>query len=120
MSVTASHAKEAMAMCEQMRAGGASMAEVARSLELHLRAVWTHIQAREYGCDVCSDSGVEVMNCPARKCARHRPHMPHEYVRPCFCAAGERWKVKPPSEHDAIAAAARTSKPVRQFTKAGR
>lgn len=119
MSVTHSHAKQAMALCDQLRAAGATRAEVARSLETHLRTVWTHIEAREYDCEVCSDSGVEVMRCPDRKCARYRQHGPHDYARPCFCAAGERWKVKPRTDESAIAAAARTAKP-RQFQQAGR
>lgn len=118
MSITPSHAKAAMALCEQMRTAGASKAEVARALEGYLRTTWTHIQAREYDCDVCADSGVEVMQCPARPCFRRRTHGPHDYVRPCFCAAGERWKVKPPTEESAIAAAARTAKP-KQLTRFG-
>jgi hypothetical protein len=105
------HARDAFALCDQLRAQGTPDAEIYRALERFLRAMLPDIQAREYDCEVCSDSGVEVFQCPARPCFRRKTHGPHDYVKPCFCAAGERWKVKPKTDEDAIAAAARTTKP---------
>lgn len=37
-------------------------------------------------CDTCEDTGWENFWCPGdQTCDRKKPHLPHDYVRPCVC-----------------------------------
>lgn len=111
-----SEAIEAFALCDQMRAAGASDVEIARSIETWLRDRWVYTREWHYLCDRCADCGLVVLECPTIRCGRRREHGRHEYVQPCDCAKGETWKAKPRTPETAVAAAAK----VKPMTRLGR
>jgi len=110
---------DALVICDQMRAAGTPEAQIHASLETHLRATWVCTREWKYLCETCRDTGAEVLVCPNQPCDRRKEHGSHDYIRPCFCRAGERLRGRPRTEDDAISAAARTAKP-KPFSKVGR
>lgn len=37
-------------------------------------------------CETCADTGWQYFTCPGdQSCGRWRQHLPHDYVKPCFC-----------------------------------
>lgn len=113
--------RDALRLADEMRAAGDSPAEIAHRLESVIRASWPFRREWHYLCEVCGDTGAEVLQCPVIACERRQAHGPHEYIRPCVCRAGERWRPKVRDAEDAVAAAAKVRKPTqRSFSQAGR
>lgn len=85
----------AIAQRDAQKAAGASDAELDANLEATLRACWPVTREWKYLCETCGDTGWRVQTCPADPCLRDRPHLPHEYVTPCWCAKGQHQRAKP-------------------------
>lgn len=110
---------DALRLAEQMRAAGASPREIHAGLERVLRACWPFRREWHYLCETCGDVGAEVLECPVIACERRQTHGPHSYIRPCVCRAGDRWRAKPRTDDDAVAAAAKVQKS-KPLTRVGR
>lgn len=104
---------------DNQRAAGASEAELARNFEQTVRASWPFVREWRFLCQRCFDFGLEMGRCPGdATCGRPKEHLAHDFGTPCWCSAGNRFKVTEKTPDDAIAAAART--PKRQPTRFGR
>jgi hypothetical protein len=94
----------AMRIWDAQKADGVPKAERLAGLEKSLRAAWPQSAdpGRFYKCRECWDVGAIDCQCPGTDhCGRHKPHLPHSYVAPCFCASGVKFKEKPkPSPED--------------------
>lgn len=123
---------EAMNLRDRMRADGATPDELDRHMESALRGVWPEVRTWQYYCEDCSDTGWEFRTCVNGSCGRPfalpkqasddytgrgKCAPGHTYARPCWCAKGQERKRslmrEPVGDEDAIAVAARTSKPTR-------
>lgn len=110
----------AMAIWDAQKAEGVSRAERLAGLEKTLRAAWPQTRAWKYVCDTCDDYGLEMAQCPGdRTCGREKEHLPHEFGRPCWCGAGNRFRPPAKASPDDFAAAGKTPKP-KGFTRFGR
>lgn len=121
-----------------MRQDGASPAEIERYRLDVLKRLWPQADAPwRYRCDDCQDTGALLLTCkPGQRCnglstrtdsPREQPSKyqrlcvkeaayVHDYMEPCFCQAGQRYRVStPPPEQDVERAAK-----VRQPTRVGR
>ena len=112
--------QEALAMRGQMKAAGATGADLDRGLEAVLRDAWPKPHGRtEPWHDVCSncrDYGLVMAQCQGDvTCGRPRVHGPHDYGVPCWCAKGTRFTKKAPSESDAMDRAAKPTRPMGRF-----
>jgi hypothetical protein len=109
----------AMRIWDQQKADGVRKAERLAGLEKTLRAAWPQADdpGRLYRCRECWDIGAIACECPGNDhCGRHKPHLAHSYIAPCFCPKGEKFKEKPkPGPEDFTAAG--KSKPM---TRMGR
>lgn len=105
----------ALRIWDQQKLDGVSITERVRGLEKTLRASWPALKVWYYGCETCSDAGLEMSWCDGDRpvCGRNKPHLPHDFGRPCFCPAGNRFKAAPKLAGDAFASAGRTTKPTR-------
>ena len=98
---------------EEMRAAGADAAEVARGLEAVVRDRWPKPKGRtepwRYLCESCSDTGLVLHS----EVNRLGIHVTTGY--PCVCEKGARFILKPKmrTAEDAVARAAKVSKPTR-------
>lgn len=128
--------REAMRLCDRMKAEGVSKDEREAFVAKALKAGWpkTREEPWHYVCEACGDSGWRVRECVSRSCGRpfKLPNQAgddhtgqgrcadgHSYAAPCYCAKGQiqqRCLLKQRQPEDAMALAARTSKP----TKVGR
>lgn len=111
--------KAAMGFWDAMKADGASFQARCEALERTLRASWPFTREWKYLCQTCGDYGLEMLECPGdTTCGRLKPHLPHDFGRPCWCSAGARFRGKPkPAPEDFAAAGKTKSKP---FTRIGR
>lgn len=105
---------------QEMVASGANKAEVAASLEQVVREHWPRGRDEpwRYLCDDCSDSGWQVLTCQrdAGTCQRTKPHAPHDYLAPCWCAKGRAIVLKPQrSDVDELASVGKTSRKPSRF-----
>ncbi len=90
---------EAMRIWEGQKADGVPKTTREADLEKTLRAAWPHGREWKYLCDTCRDVGLEMLDCPGdATCGRVKPHLPHEFGRPCWCAAGRRFRQTPKPE----------------------
>lgn len=109
----------ALAMRDELKAGGLAGAELDQALEHVLRETWPkpHHRTEPWRdtCDICRDYGLEMLWCPGdASCGRPKLHGPHEYGRPCWCKAGRRHHEKlAPSAEDATTMAAKPKKMTR-------
>jgi len=79
----------------QMREDGASEQELAAGLEQTVRASWPFTREWKYLCHNCDDTGGEWRACPGdATCGRDAPHRPHDFVKPCWCSLGRRFREK--------------------------
>ena len=108
--------KECLEIRDAMKAGGVEGDELNKGMEQVLREHWprNRDQPWSYVCEKCQDYGAEIFNCPDVKCQRDKPHGPHSYAIPCWCAKGRRFNEKQlPTEADAMERAAKPQKPTR-------
>lgn len=112
---------DALTICDQMRAAGHTKPEIFAALEGVLRSTWPFQREWNYLCEACRDTGLEILDCPARPCDRRVAHGDHDYGIPCRCPKGDRWRARARTADDAVTAAAKTAKPKqRTFQQAGR
>lgn len=92
----------AMEIWDGMKAAGAPLAERVAALEKTLRVAWPFTREWKFLCAQCDDAGLVMGECPGdATCGRHKPHLPHEFGRPCWCSIGARFRDKPkPSPED--------------------
>lgn len=109
---------EALRLRQAMRSDGQTAEELDRGFACVLREVWPLTRVWKYLCETCRDHGLELHQCAGdATCGRVKVHAPHEYVTPCWCAAGNRYKPKERRPDD-FAEAGKTAK--RQPTRFGR
>src|SRR6185503_9128267 len=88
----------AMAIWDRQKADGVPLEARYEAMEQSIRLAWP--RGREHAwhflCASCSDYGLEMHQCPGdASCGRQRPHLAHDYGRPCWCQKGARFKDKP-------------------------
>jgi hypothetical protein len=87
---------EAMRIWDGQKVDGVLKSTREADLEKTLRAAWPQVRAWKYLCETCRDSGLEIIDCPGdTTCGRGKPHLSHEFGRPCWCKAGIRFREKP-------------------------
>ena len=94
-SVLAATIREAIRFWDAMKAEGASLSQRVSSLEKTLRLCWPTRRPWTYTCETCGDYGLEMSSCDGGErptCGRSKPHLSHEFGRPCWCAAGARFR----------------------------
>lgn len=110
-SVLGQTIKAALAEWQNQKTAGATLAERVRNLEQTLRAAWPFTREWHYLCLECDDHGLKMRPCPGdATCGRSKPHLQHEFGTPCWCAAGDRFKVKARTEQGDVERAAKTRK----------
>ncbi len=107
---------------DQMRADGATEADLNADMETAIRQCWPFTREWKYLCDKCDDHGLAMGECPGdATCGRTLPHMAHSFGTPCWCSAGNRFKAKArPTGDDDLATVGKTRKNPRGFTRFGR
>lgn len=109
--------KECLPILDAAKAAGVPFQERIKGLEGVIRTFWRFTREWRYRCGECSDYGLQMSECDGEqhRCglAKGKPHLPHEFGRPCWCAAGARFKAKERTEETAMEAAARVKKPTR-------
>lgn len=131
--------QEALRLRDKAIKAGESASEIAQALERSVRASWPKGREWHYYCDLCNDFGVTNHICRAgnrcpgistrtdgpkekagkyqRLCAKHpASEYEHDYVRPCLCPAGDRFRPKTVQESDVDRAA---KAPKKSFKKWG-
>lgn len=120
---------ECIQLRDKMKADGVTGDDLNRGLEGVLRDMWPKPHGRTAPwrllCEKCNDYGYEYFQCPGdHTCgpnpAKHedrKPHAPHEFVRPCFCAKGRTMLEK--REHTPDDATTQAAKP-KKMTRWGR
>ena len=92
---------DALTVRAQMRQDGASQSECDAVIEELLRAKLPFAREWKYLCQTCRDCGLEMLACPGdATCGREKPHLAHDYGRPCWCSLGRRFQPKPPSDDE--------------------
>jgi hypothetical protein len=107
--------KEAMVQWDRQKAEGVPLLERVGFLANILRLAWPKGRETDwkYLCNACSDYGLEMHDCPGdATCGRGKPHLPHDFGRPCWCSNGAKFRAKTRTPED-FAEAGRTSKPTR-------
>lgn len=104
---------EAVLAREQLRADGASAADIDQGFERIVRAVWPFTREWHYLCDLCDDTGLRMFECTAahrcdgistrtdgphdtpgkykRLCTMGDPNYTHTWGEPCHCPKGARF-----------------------------
>ena len=96
------------------KAEGVPFAERVAGLEKTLRAAWPkgRLEAWHVLCGSCDDYGLVISACPGdATCGRVKPHLPHDFGKPCWCKAGARFKEKPKPTPDDFTAAGKPKGP---------
>jgi hypothetical protein len=108
---------EAMLQWDRQKAAGVPLAERVTMLSKILRLAWPFTREWKYLCAACSDTGLELHECPGdARCDsrwKERPHPAHSYGTPCWCALGNRFRLRSRHEEDPIEQAAKVRKPTR-------
>ena len=115
-SVLAETIRVAIGFWDAMKAEGATLAQRTASLEKTLRLCWPFSREWHYTCEKCGDYGLEMSTCDGGEratCGRRKPHLEHEFGRPCWCAAGARFRQPERRAEDFTQAGKVTRKPTR-------
>lgn len=119
---------EALKLRDEMKAGGASQAELDAFLENVVRQSWPFTREWKFLCSQCDDTGRVVMvcrkgaRCDGRSTAPGRMRLcaqdptsdyEHEYASPCHCALGSRFTSRPKRVEDDLVKIGKVSKPTR-------
>lgn len=118
--------REAMAIWDAMKADGMSLSDRCKGLEAVLRQVWPFTREWHTLCPQCNDYGLQMAVCPGdATCgdnpATHRPrrpHLAHDYGRPCYCELGRRFREAPKPGPDDFTQAGKSKS--RSFSRMGR
>lgn len=107
--------RDAIAERDTLKAKGLDALELAKGFEAVVRQVWPFTRAWHYLCEDCRDTGLEIVVCVGAGglCGRRQEHTAHEYGRPCWCKKGAAFRAPEVTPDDAIAKAAKVSKPSR-------
>lgn len=115
--------RDAIELRKKLKAEGVSNLDA--TFEAAIRALWPFTREWHYYCDVCNDTGLEILVCSGCDgqgnqafCGRRKQHGMHDFGRPCRCAKGEMFKDKPKAPAD-FAEAGKTAKP-RSFSRFGK
>jgi uncharacterized protein YegP (UPF0339 family) len=91
--------KAAMGEYLRMREQGVSRDDAVKGIEAVLRATWPFKTREKQTCDSCDGTGWRLKVCQhMARCARERicwqaePEWEHDYVVPCDCELGDRFK----------------------------
>lgn len=88
-------------MRAEMRAAGADQPAIDAATERVVKANWPTEREWKYLCQTCRDYGLEMFECPGDStCGRDQPHGPHDFGRPCWCSAGQKFRAKSRAETD--------------------
>lgn len=95
--------KQAMRLWDSQKADGVSEPERLQQLENILRVAWPKGREEPWKshCSECRDYGLVLAVCPGdATCGRSKPHLLHDFGKPCWCALGRRFheKSKPTAE----------------------
>jgi hypothetical protein len=102
----------AIRIWDGQKADGIAEPERVAGLEKTLRAAWPQVREWKYLCSNCADYGLVMAVCGGdRFCGRDHEHLAHEFGRPCWCSAGQKFKPKPVNAEDFTQAA--KTKPTR-------
>jgi hypothetical protein len=109
-SVLGQTIREALQLRAKMRTDGASEQELAEGFERTVRSAWPFTREWKYLCQNCDDTGGEIRRCSGTdgSCRRDDPHAAHEFLVPCWCSRGKRFRETPKEQTDATAATKRT------------
>ena len=109
--------KECLPILDAQKKAGVPFLERIKGLEGVIRQFWPFTREWHYRCGECGDYGLQMSNCDGEqhRCGlgKGKPHLPHEYGRPCWCSAGLRFKAREQTEDSAVEAAAKVRKPTR-------
>ena len=107
---------EACRLRDAMRADGATLEQLNEAMEKTVRLVWPRRRPHHYICETCGDYGLDMRTCDGDErptCGRTKPHLAHEYGRPCDCPAGARHREPERRAEDFTQAGKVTRKPTR-------
>ena len=116
VGVLASTIAEACRLRDAMRADGATREQLDEAMEKTVRLVWPRRHPHHYVCQACGDYGLAMRTCDwddRPTCGRRKPHLAHEYGRPCECPAGARHREPERRTEDFTQAGKVTRKPTR-------
>lgn len=117
MSDLAATVMECFRVWDRMKAEGGTIADRDALIQTALRQCWPFTREWKYLCATCDDLGLEMHRCPGdATCGRSNPHYAHDFGKPCWCSAGQKFRPKGKSQEDIVSQAART----RPMTRAGR
>lgn len=109
----------------KMRTAGVAHEDACKGLEGVIRDVWPARASKHHPCDSCDDTGRRLTSCThAMRCGRYNCSLAeaeweHSYVVPCDCTQGDRYRHRPRTEEDELAAVGRRKKPTRGFSRFG-
>lgn len=108
----------AMRIWDEQKEQGVPLHERVLGLSKSLRACWPQTREWKFICHRCDDRGLAMETCQGdHTCGRSKPHLPHDFGRPCTCSVGNRFKAPAPALDDY--AAAGKSRPAKKgFTSA--
>lgn len=107
---------EALRIRAAQRDQGVPEDVIARDFEQTVRACWPYSREWKFLCGECRDYGMVTHQCDgSRQCGRDKPHAPHDYVIPCWCTKGDRFKAKSKTETDFTEATKSKPKPFARF-----
>lgn len=109
--------KDCLPILDAQKKAGVPFLERIKGLEGVIRTFWPFTREWHYVCGECADYGLQMANCDGEKhrcgLGKGKPHLPHEYGRPCWCSAGARFKARERTEETAVEAAAKVRRPTR-------
>jgi len=132
--------REALQYMDAQKAAGVPFLDRIKGLDQVLRSAWPQGREWHYLCEQCNDTGLVVSVCrkgarcngistrtdsPGQQPGKYRrlcalnpnSDYEHDYSAPCWCAAGGRWRQKPPSTDDGTNVGKSKPKP---WSRAGR
>lgn len=108
---------DCLPILDRMKAAGVPFLERIKGLEGVLRQFWPFTREWTYRCSECCDYGLQLRQCDGEqhRCGlgKGKPHLPHDYGTPCWCAEGARYRKRERTDQTAVEAAATVRKPSR-------
>jgi hypothetical protein len=112
---------QAIEIRDHLKADGVTGDALNIGLEGVLRDTWPKGRSEPWHtCKGCSDYGLEMFTCPGdATCGRERPHLAHDFGKPCWCQKGARFREAPKPTSDDFTNAGKAPKRS-GFARAGR
>jgi len=107
---------QAVSEAETLKANGGDPETVAKGLEAVVRELWPKGRESDWRelCAECHDYGWQTFQCSGdATCGRPKRHLPHDWVKPCWCEKGRALTPKPQQETDELVAISKVSRPTR-------